>query len=124
MLMYKHQADFTNTFCQINTPSQLDEGLVSDVSFQHWQTLWKERLARQPLSMKQSVALMDANNPQVIPRNHLVEEVLEFAAQGNMAPFHEFVEVLQTPYRAPINEKYLSGAGAGFDGSYQTFCGT
>ena len=67
---------------------------------------------------------MHANNPQVIPRNHLVEEVLEFAAQGNMAPFHAFIEVLQTPYSKPINEKYLSGAGAGFDESYQTFCGT
>jgi uncharacterized protein YdiU (UPF0061 family) len=124
MLMVKHQADFTNTFRQLNTTSQLEKSLVSDVSFQHWQKLWKERLSRQPLSMEQSVALMHANNPQVIPRNHLVEEVLEFAAQGNMAPFHAFIEVLQTPYSKPINEKYLSGAGAGFDESYQTFCGT
>jgi len=124
MLMYKHQADFTNAFRQLNTPIQLEEGLVSDVSFQHWEKLWKERLSRQPLSSEQSDALMHANNPQVIPRNHLVEEVLEFAAQGNMAPFHEFIEVLQTPYSKPINEKYLSGAGAGFDENYQTFCGT
>jgi uncharacterized protein YdiU (UPF0061 family) len=124
MLMYKHQADFTNAFRQLNTPIQLEEGLVSDVSFQHWEKLWKERLSRQPLSSEQSDALMHANNPQVIPRNHLVEEVLEFAAQGNMAPVPAFIAVLQTPYSKPINEKYLSGAGAGFDENYQTFCGT
>lgn len=124
MLMYKHQADFTNTFRQLNTPSQLDEGLVSDVSFQHWQVLWKERLSRQTQCMDKVMVLMNAHNPQVIPRNHLVEDVLEFAAQGNMTPFQEFLEVIQKPYSKPTHDEYLLGAGAGFDESYQTFCGT
>jgi uncharacterized protein YdiU (UPF0061 family) len=49
---------------------------------------------------------------------------LELAAQGDMEPFHEFLEVLSNPYQTPKSEKYLQGAGAGFDASYQTFCGT
>lgn len=124
MLMYKHQADFTDTFRQLNNPGQLDEGLVSDVGFRHWQTRWKERLAKQKQTMAEVVELMNAHNPQVIPRNHLVEEVLESATQGNMTPFHDFLEVLQNPYNLPLNDKYLSGAGSGFDETYQTFCGT
>jgi len=49
---------------------------------------------------------------------------LDSANQGDMEPFHDFLEVLITPYQMPKNDKYLQGASAGFDASYQTFCGT
>ena len=67
---------------------------------------------------------MDSHNPLVVPRNHIEEEVLDSANQGDMEPFHDFLDVLSTPYQMPKNEKYLQGASAGFDASYQTFCGT
>jgi len=124
MLMYKHQADYTNTFRNLGNSSQLKGTLIDDGSFKNWQIIWRERLLRQAQTMEDVVALMDSHNPLVIPRNHLVEDALDSAIQGDMEPFYDFLEVLSKPYQLPKNEKYLQGAGAGFDASYQTFCGT
>ncbi len=124
MLMYKHQADYTNTFRNLTNASQLKSALTDDGSFKNWQIIWRERLSRQAQTVKDVVALMDSHNPLVIPRNHLVEDALDSAIQGDMEPFYDFLEVLSKPYQLPKNEKYLQGASAGFDASYQTFCGT
>ena len=124
MLMYKHQADFTNTFSHLANSNQLSAALMADGGFKNWQIIWHERLSRQDQTAAEVAALMEGHNPLVIPRNHLVEGVLELAVQGDMEPFHEFLEAISKPYQTPKNEKYLHGASAGFDASYQTFCGT
>jgi uncharacterized protein YdiU (UPF0061 family) len=124
MLMYKHQADYTNTFRNLGNSSQLKGTLIDDGGFKNWQIIWRERLSRQAQTVEDVVALMDSHNPLVIPRNHLVEDALDSAIQGDMEPFYDFLEVLSKPYQLPKNEKYLQGAGAEFDASYRTFCGT
>lgn len=129
MLMYKHQADYTNTFRNLAHLTQLNEGefnrgLINDGAFKNWVAQWHERLSRQSESMEESQALMDSHNPSVIPRNHLVEEVLERASNGDMEPFHDLLSVLSTPYVEPKDEKYLLGPDTNFDNRYRTFCGT
>ena len=124
MLMYKNEADYTNTFLSLSNPSQLKTALIDDAGFKNWQVMWHERKLRQPQEIDDVAALMNRNNPIVIPRNHLVEEVLECAVQGNIQPFQDFLEVLSKPYSRPKNEKYVQGPSASFDASYQTFCGT
>jgi uncharacterized protein YdiU (UPF0061 family) len=124
MLIYKHQADFTSTFRNLRSPAKLGAALIADGSFKNWQIMWQERLSRQTQTMDEASALMDSHNPLVIPRNHLVEDVLESAANGSMEPFHNFLEAVSRPNHMPENAQYLSGLGASFDASYQTFCGT
>jgi uncharacterized protein YdiU (UPF0061 family) len=124
MLMYKHQADYTNTFRNLGDLSLLDPAMLADGGFKNWQMMRSERLSRQPQAIEEVAALMDSHNPLVIPRNHLVEEALASASQGDMEAFHDFLEALSKPYCIPQNDKYLQGASAGFDASYQTFCGT
>jgi uncharacterized protein YdiU (UPF0061 family) len=124
MLMYKHQADFTNTFRNLANLSQLNSGLMADGGFKNWQIIWHDRLSRQAQTSEEVATLMDSHNPLVIPRNHFVETVLESAIEGNMQPFHDFLEVLINPYQMPRDQRYLHPAGAGFDASYRTFCGT
>lgn len=124
MLMYKHQADYTNTFRHLNQPAKFITTLSGDGGFKNWVTQWHARLSRQPQSEEQVIALMDAHNPVLIPRNHLVEEALEFASKGDMQPFHDFLEALARPYAEPTNKKYLVAPDASYDKSYQTFCGT
>lgn len=41
---------------------------------------------------------MDSSNPIYIPRNHLVEEALEAATNGNIAPFHELLQIVTHPF--------------------------
>ena len=124
MLMYKHQADYTNTFRNLNRPSQLSERLSHDGGLRDWVGKWNQRLSRQAQSMGDAQALMDQHNPLVIPRNHLVEEALEEASKGDMQPFHELLNVVLMPYKQPKDDKFLSGPEANYDKNYRTFCGT
>jgi uncharacterized protein YdiU (UPF0061 family) len=67
---------------------------------------------------------MDRVNPVYIPRNHLVEEALTAATEGNLAPLARLLDAVAAPYdeRAGL-ERYAAPAPADF-GAYRTFCGT
>ena len=67
---------------------------------------------------------MDRVNPVYIPRNHLVEEALTAATEGDLAPLERLLEVLARPYEErPGLERYAVPA-PGDSGPYRTFCGT
>ncbi|MPQ97145.1 YdiU family protein [Modestobacter sp. I12A-02628] len=67
---------------------------------------------------------MDRVNPVYVPRNHLVEEALDAATGGDLAPLHRLVDAVSAPFQArPGLERYAAPAPQDF-GAYQTFCGT
>ncbi|WP_369138354.1 protein adenylyltransferase SelO [Modestobacter versicolor] len=67
---------------------------------------------------------MDRVNPVYIPRNHLVEEALTAATDGDLAPLHRLLEAVSAPFdERPGLERYAAAAPADF-GAYRTFCGT
>jgi serine/tyrosine/threonine adenylyltransferase len=67
---------------------------------------------------------MDRVNPVYVPRNHLVEEALEAATAGDLAPLHRLLEAVTAPYdERPGLERYAEPAPDSF-GDYRTFCGT
>ena len=67
---------------------------------------------------------MDRVNPAYIPRNHLVEEVLDAATAGDLAPLARLLEAVTSPYdERPDLERYAAAAPEDF-GPYRTFCGT
>ena len=69
-------------------------------------------------------ALVDRTNPVHIPRNHLVEEALAAAVDGDLAPVERLLEAVTAPYaERPGFERYAEPAPEHF-GSYTTFCGT
>jgi uncharacterized protein YdiU (UPF0061 family) len=67
---------------------------------------------------------MERVNPVYIPRNHLVEEALEQATEGEMGPFHSLVEVVSRPFgeRSGL-EDYARPAPVG-SAPHVTYCGT
>ena len=67
---------------------------------------------------------MDRVNPVYIPRNHLVEQALAAATEGDLDPFERLLEAVTAPYdERPGLERYAAAAPEDF-GAYQTFCGT
>jgi uncharacterized protein YdiU (UPF0061 family) len=67
---------------------------------------------------------MDRVNPVYIPRNHLVEEALAAATEGDLGPLARLLEAVSAPFDArPGLERYAEPAPDDF-GSYRTFCGT
>ena len=74
--------------------------------------------------MISSQKMMDSINPCVIPRNHLVEQSLDDANNGNLERFHELLNVAQHPFSMPENPMYLEPPSPEYEQSYRTFCGT
>ena len=75
-------------------------------------------------SLGPDAAAMDRVNPVYIPRNHLVEQALTAATEGDLDPLHRLLEVVVDPYtERPGLERYAAPAPQDF-GVYRTFCGT
>jgi uncharacterized protein YdiU (UPF0061 family) len=90
-------------------------------AFDAWAARWQALLPRDRTA---AAAAMDRVNPVYIPRNHLVEEALNAATDGDLAPFRRLVEVLAGPFvERPGLERYAEPAPPGC-GPHITYCGT
>jgi uncharacterized protein YdiU (UPF0061 family) len=113
--MHEKQADYTNTFKDL-TNGTLSNSVYQDLNFQHWNEQYQKR--------KPNVEIMKQHNPQVIPRNHKVEEALLEANKNNLQPLHSLLAVLQHPYEASNDLKHYQDPAPSSNEPYQTFCGT
>ncbi len=122
--MEKNQADYTNTFNWLQeTPAGDTEKFERD-SFKAWQAHYQQRLAYYDEPLDTILKRMRALNPYIIPRNHVVEDVLNAAEQGNTKLLSDWLKHLGNPYTCKKLSSYYTEAPAGFDDQYQTFCGT
>ncbi len=120
-LLTKHKVDYTNFFISLKDPTiLLGSSLIADEQFINWQKQWELAHQRNSDQEKGSL-LMSQNNPRVIPRNHLVEEALNYAAGGNFEKFDTLIKILSDPYS---EGNTLQVVPSEFDLNYQTFCGT
>ena len=69
-------------------------------------------------------AAMRRVNPVYIPRNHLVEEVLAAAEEGDEAPFHRLLDAVTSPFERRERFADLEGPAPEDFGRYVTYCGT
>ena len=67
---------------------------------------------------------MKKNNPNVIPRNHKVEEALAEADKGNLDKIKELLAILKNPYDNQNNIQEYQTPAPSSNEKYQTFCGT
>ena len=64
-------------------------------------------------------------NPVYVPRNHLVEEALTAATEGDLGPFRQLLDAVTNPYEErPGLDRYAEPAPEDFAAAYRTFCGT
>lgn len=117
-LMAKDGADFTNTFANLDTASARDQFISRD-DFDAWAERWHLRKS------DDAAAIMARANPQIIPRNHRVEEVITAGRNGDNAPFHALLAAITDPY-APLSEATAPFARAPTEDEQvtRTFCGT
>ena len=117
-LMAKDGADFTNTFAALINDDARDQFIDRD-GFDTWAQRWRDRRA------DDWAEIMAKANPQIIPRNHQVEAVIEAGRDGDFAPFHALLAAVTTPY-APLTEATARFARAPTKDEQvtRTFCGT
>ncbi len=119
--MAMHQLDHTGTFRALATVLR---GAPAPAALEPWVARWRDRLTDDERDPHMIAEDMDAVNPLYIPRNHLVEEALTAATEGDLAPVERLVHVVTSPYtERPELEEYTLAAPAG-SGRYVTFCGT
>jgi uncharacterized protein YdiU (UPF0061 family) len=121
--MKAHRMDFTDTFRALSDESAITACPFGQVDLSAWHGRWRGRLERQPQDRAEVARRMRGRNPAVIPRNHIVEEALAAATDGDPEVMGRLLAVLARPYDSGHPEEYTSPAA---DGSphYQTFCGT
>lgn len=115
-LMAKDGADFTNTFAALSRDDARDQFIDRD-SFDAWARRWRAR--------QDDLSLMARANPQIIPRNHQVEAVIQAGRSGDFAPFHALLGAVTTPF-APLTDgtEHFARAPTLDEQVTRTFCGT
>ena len=115
------RVDLTTFFRALGAAARGDaepaRGMFLDLGrFDAWAQRW--------LALGPDAGLMDRTNPVYVPRNHLVEEALTSATEGDLSAFERLVDVVSRPYdERPGLERYAAPAPEDF-GRYRTFCGT
>jgi uncharacterized protein YdiU (UPF0061 family) len=131
--MADNRADFTLTFrrlCDVIDENAGGHESVSSLfddpaAFDGWAVRWRKRLASETRSRDTCRSDMRSINPAFIPRNHLVEEVIEAAVEGgDLVPFQQLVEVLASPYEDQPGHERFGTPPRPDQIVHQTFCGT
>ncbi|OBH00945.1 hypothetical protein A5696_00840, partial [Mycobacterium sp. E2699] len=120
-LLQESHVDYTSFFRHLGRAARGEaepaRGLfVNLAGFDAWMSRWRD--------LGPDADAMDRANPIYIPRNHLVEEALTAATDGDLDPLGRLLNAVTDPYRErPGLRRYADPAPEDF-GKYQTFCGT
>ncbi|TAG58681.1 MAG: YdiU family protein [Cytophagales bacterium] len=123
-LMENLKLDYTNTFLTLSNDMYEINSPMNEPEFQTWLEKWKKAI-ESSTSFEKARKLMTENNPAFIPRNHLVEEALESAVNGNFDLINQLLIVHRKPYNYQEDLKYFTTPPSEvFETRYATFCGT
>jgi uncharacterized protein YdiU (UPF0061 family) len=126
-LMQEQRVDATTFFRALSASVRGDDEpararFADPTAFDAWAVAWRRRLTGEPEGV---AAAMDRVNPVYVPRNHLVDEALRAATDGDTAPLLQLVDVLARPFeQRPGLDAYAEPAPDAFTGTFRTFCGT
>jgi uncharacterized protein YdiU (UPF0061 family) len=122
--MENAKADFTTTFRDLSYENLSDKDIYNSPDFKKWYDLWQARLSRNSKPIKSALNTMRKCNPVIVPYNHLVEEALSAAEEGDIQPFYKLLSALEKPFEfSSSNEGFLNSTPDP-NPHYQTFCGT
>ena len=71
---------------------------VQRARLDRWLAAYAERVRVEGLAEPERAARMNACNPLYVPRNYLVQEVIEATERGDRAALPELLDVLRRPY--------------------------
>ena len=138
-LLHAERVDFTLGWRRLADAAAGDEAplraLFADARAPDaWLARWRARCASESDSAQHGSAMaglerakaMRSVNPNVIARNHRVEEALAAASdEGDLAPFRTIARCPQAPYDETHElAPYAEPAPAAVTACYRTFCGT
>jgi len=103
-LLHANRADFTLSFRRLaQTPQDCAPflALFADRgAAQTWLDRYHQRLDQEGRPVQERIAAMDAVNPLYVLRNHLAEQAIRAAIQGDASEIATLLRLLAQPYRA------------------------
>ena len=67
---------------------------------------------------------MQKNNPRIIPRNYIIENVLKKAEMNDISHVIKLLKALKNPYQNDSNFEDFEKEPPKTNKKYKTFCGT
>jgi len=128
-MLHTQSVDYTQFFRSLSSvvngvSSAARNSFINIEQYDAWESRWKELISHETQSSSDIVASMNATNPIYIARNHLVEEALAAATEGDLGPTLTLLEVIQQPFNERSGfERFTQPAPSEYK-NYQTFCGT
>ena len=113
--MENNKADYTNTFLYLLRI--ILNKIYEKETFIKWYKNWKNRISNE------SLLVMKSSNPTLVPRNHIVENVLKKAEQNDLEPLNELLKLVKKPYEKHNSIDDYQKADENSN-KYKTFCGT
>ena len=112
-LMQIYKLDYTNTFVKIKHNN------LNKFDFMHE---WISKL-NQRRKLNDKTKKINNANPKIIPRNHIIENILDDCSKQNYNELNRFISLLNDPYNSDIPDEYMKEP-TNEEKVYQTFCGT
>ena len=112
-IMYVFKLDYTNTFIDIQ-----DQNIEKYECMKNWNLKLKKR-KKLNKNEEKNINI----NPYIIPRNHIINKILDESDNDNFKNLHEMLGILKNPYRHLVPERYTQ-APKEEEKIHQTFCGT
>jgi len=129
-LLEAHEVDHTLAWRALAGAAAGDDGAVTGLfddpaAPAAWLDRWQRRGARDGRPAAERAAAMRAVSPVYFPRNERVEEALDAATAGDLAPFERLLDAVTRPFEARAGfEAYARPSPREVTARYQTFCGT
>jgi uncharacterized protein YdiU (UPF0061 family) len=125
-ILEKNNIDFTNGFRVLSKILLKKKNFYSqDKIYLEWSNKWIEKLKSQKISFDEIAKKMDKINPILIPRNHLIADIIKKSVfQNDYKEFFEFIKATQNPFVE--NKKYNKYYSPPNENQRvkNTFCGT
>ena len=103
VLMDKYSVDYNLFFRRLATwqtdeEPQLLELLSTPKAFNAWFDRFEKRLKEEGIEESVWRQRIVHNNPSVVLRNYIAQEIIEAVEQGDVEPLHRWLEALQSPF--------------------------
>jgi uncharacterized protein YdiU (UPF0061 family) len=97
---------------------------LGSAAFDEWFARWIGALEMNGVDLEHVPTFMDSVNPMYIARNHVVEQALSAAMNGDVTPTLRLVDRLRQPFVEVAGFEDLAGPAPAEFAGYRTFCGT
>ena len=127
--------DFNNSFYSLSFFLENDDNktetssknfqILSKIKSSDWYHKWRDRLSFENKNNKDIIKIILKNNPSIIPRNHLVEKILNKVIETNDRKIlTNYLNELNKPKKIRSFDDPLTFVPSPNEEVTQTFCGT